>query len=199
MIKLGVKMINRIPSAADLIKQMNYGTAVGLTKTAQAGQDAVVSSLKSTFTLRGTWWQKNMRHGIKITPAKRDKLIAEVKTLADWLERHETGGIKTARGHRIAVPLRAMRAKGSTKILRGPQRPAALLASGKAFILDTPNGEVIARLKGKGQRLEILYGLEPSVRVKKESTFYEPIGTVVKRDLHANIRKGIIDAFKSMR
>lgn len=35
------RMINNLPSAAKIIKNLDFGTAVGLTKTAKEGQAAV--------------------------------------------------------------------------------------------------------------------------------------------------------------
>lgn len=111
---------------------------------------------------------------------------------------HEKGGTKLPKGTSVAVPTWQVRPKGSTKILRGPMRPRALLASDKAFILDTPKGKVIARLKGK-KNLEILYGLEPRVEIKKRSTFYEPLNKLVKSRAKANIAAGIRYAFATMK
>jgi hypothetical protein len=186
------------PSAEKIIKQLNYGTAVGLTKTAKEGQAAVVGALKGTFTLRGTWFNQNMRHGIKITPATPRKLQSEVKTLADWLEPHETGRDKTPRGKSIAVPTTEVR-RNKRAIIPRAQRPKGLGA--KAFVLQTKKGPVLAQriTRGKRKGLVILYGLEPRVKIKKRSTFREPIQKVVDRRLKANILREIRQALAVMR
>lgn len=197
---ISAKIVQR-PDFAKVMRNINFGTATGLTKTAKQGQAAVVDSLQSTFTLRGRWFEQNMRHGIKITPAKRDKLQAEVKTAADWLEPHQEGKDKSGKGHRLGVPLWGARPRGSKKILATALRPHALLKAGKAFILDTPKGEIIATVRGRGaaSRIVPLYGLEKKVKIKKRPTFREPIEKVVSRHLKDNIRNGIANALRTMR
>lgn len=181
-----------------IVKQVNFGTATGLTKTAKEGQAAVVGALKGTFTLRGNWFQQSNKYGIKITPARKDKLQSEVKTAADWLEPHEEGRDKHAQGGRVAVPTDQVRRNKRMIIPRG-QRPKGLAA--KAFILQTKRGPVLAQrlVKGKRKGLIVLYGLENTVRIKKRSTFHDPIQKVVDRRLAANIKEGIMRAFATAR
>lgn len=190
--KLSARITQR-PDFAKTMRQIDFGTAVGLTKTAKQAQDAVVSSLKSTFTLRGNWFEQRNKFGIKITPARKDKLQAEVKTAADWLEAHEEGTDKTGQG-RLAIPTDQVRRNKRMIIPRG-QRPKGLAS--KAFILETKKGPVLAQrlMKGKRKGLIILYGLEKTVKIKKRSTFHEPIQKVVKSNLKDNIRTGIAMAF----
>lgn len=186
------------PDFLGIGKQINFGLAVALTKTAKQGQAASVSAIKSTFTTRGTWFNQNMRHGIKITPAKKDKLQSSIHTLATWLDAHETGGIKTGHGHRISVPQWKIRPRGSRMIITTPKKARSLLASGKAFILHTEKGDVIAMV-GPNHRLFLLYGLEDRVRIKKQSTFYEPIEKVVKQNLSRNMKDAIAFAIRTAR
>jgi len=171
---------------------------LGLTNTAKEGQAAVVSALKGTFTLRGNWWQQSNRFGIRIKPAKKNDLQAEVRTNADWLEAHETGKDKSAKGGNVAVPTDQVRRNKRLIIPRG-QRPKGLGA--KAFVLQTKHGPVLAQRISRGPRkgLVVLYGLERTVKIKKQSTFYEPIQKVVKRRLTENVRKGIAHAFATAR
>lgn len=198
MINLKARIVQMPPPAAKIYKQITYGTAVGLTKTAKEGQAAVVGALKDTFTLRGSWWNQNMRHGIKITPATPVKLQSEVKTAADWLEPHETGRDKTPRGRSLAVPTDEVR-RNKRMIIPRAQRPKGLGA--KAFVIQTKKGPVLAtrRGRGKAKKLVILYSLEPRVRIRKQSTFYEPIEKTVRRRLHANISREIRHALAVMR
>lgn len=203
MIPISMKLIKAPPSAAEIFKQMNFGTAKGLTDTAKQGQRAVVDALKDgRFTLRSNWFEQSNRMGIRITPATKTSLQASVQTMADWLEKHEKGGDFGGKsGHRLSVPLFKLRPRGSTKKIPSAMKVKALLASGKAFILNTPKGDVVVLPKGKGasSRLDFLYGLEPKVRVRRQSMFYDPINNVVKRNLDKNIEAGIAYAFKTMR
>jgi hypothetical protein len=184
-------------SPNEIIKQVNYGTAVGLTNTAKDGQTAVLKALGDTFTLRGQWFKQSMKYGIRIDMARKDKLQAAVKTAADWLEIHEKGGIKTSSaGHDLAIPTGEVR-RNKRMIIPTAQRPRALREKKGIFILQTKNGRVLFQRKGKGKNSKIvaLYNLEPRARIKKASTFYEPIEKVVKRNLAGNIKAGIAKAF----
>lgn len=194
--------VTQVPwTAAKVMKNINFGIARGLTKTAKEGQSAVVDALKGAFTLRGTWFQQSNKFGIKVKPAKPNDLQAAVWTMADWLEPHETGKDKQGSGHRIAVPQWAIRRRGSTMKITSAKKARRLLAAGKAFLLQTHRGEVIATQKGRGddKRLVVLYGLESRVRIKKRSTFYEPIQKVVLRNCARNINASMADALNTMR
>lgn len=178
---------------------IQFGTARGLTQTAKEGQAASVGAIKGTFTTRGTWFNQNMRHGIKIKPATKANLSAEVRTMADWLEPHERGGDKRARGGRLAVPTDAVR-RNKRLIIPKAQRPAALRGK-NTFVLHTAKGPVLFQRITRGSRrgLVALYGLEPKVTLKKQSTFYEPVQKVVDRRLTRNVRDGIDNALRTMR
>jgi len=186
------------PPLSKVIKQLNYGTAVGLTKTAKEGQTAVVGALKGTFILRGSWWQQSNRFGIRIKPATPGSLQSEVRTAADWLEPHETGRDKTARSGRVAVPTDQVR-RNKRQIIPQAQRPRGL--KGKAFLIQTRKGPVLAQRIRRGPRkgLVVLYGLESHVKIRKQSTFYEPIDKVVRRRGRAIIDREIGNAFQNMR
>lgn len=198
MIPISMKLIKSPPSAAEIYKQTMFGTALGLTNTAKDGQKAVVNALKSTFTLRGGWFEQNNRFGIKIKPATKTDVQAEIRTLADWLEPHETGRNKTPRGANLAVPTDQVR-RNKRAIIARAQRPKGL--ADKVFVLQTKRGPVLAQRikKGKRKGLVVLYGLEKQVRIRKQSTFYEPIDRVVRARLDRNVAEGITRAFATMR
>jgi len=75
------RLIKR-PDMTGIMKQVNFGTAKGLTDTAKQGQAAVVGAIKGTFTTRGNWFNQNMKHGIKITP----ELLAAVNKRSDAID-----------------------------------------------------------------------------------------------------------------
>lgn len=194
-----VKTVERPPAAEKIVKNLNFGIARGLTRTAKDGQSAVLGALRGTFTLRGTWFNQNMRHGIKIKPAKPNDLVSEVRTLADWLEPHETGKDKAAfKGTHVVVPTDQVRRNKRLVIPRG-QRPLGL--GSKAFVLQTKKGPVLAQriTRGKRKGIIILYGLEKKVKIRKQSTFYEPIEKAVKRRGQKYIEDSIADALRTMR
>lgn len=196
MLGFSTKIVQRPPAVAEIMKQINFGTALGLTNTVKEGQKAVLQALGDTFTLRGQWFKQSMKYGIRIDMATRDKRQAAVKTDADWLEVHEKGGTKTPRsGSNLAIPTENVR-RNKRLIIPKAQRPNALREK-NTFVLQTRNGKVLFQRKGKGKRSKIvaLYNLEPRARIKRKSTFYEPIQKVVKNRLTANIRAGIAKAF----
>lgn len=190
-------IVKKIGDLKMIPKQIRFGTAVGLTKTAQAGQKASQDAIKSTFTVRGNWTNASNKFGIRITPAKRDNLVAQVKTAADWLALHETGGVKTPRGKRLAIPTDNVR-RNKKLIIPRAQRPAAL-RNKRTFVLNTKSGPVLFQRKFKGKRSQLvaLYNLEPKAQIKKQSTFYEPIAIAVRKTLDENIRREIVKAMKS--
>jgi hypothetical protein len=199
MIEFSGKIVQRPPDAEKIAKNIDFGTAVGLTQTAKDGQGAVVSALKSTFTLRGTWFEQQNKFGIKVKPATKADLRAEIRTQADWLEIHEEGGDKTGLRGRIAVPTDNVR-RNKRLIIPKAMRPAALRGK-RTFIIKTKHGDVIFQRTGKGKRSKIkaLYDLESKVHIKKQSTFYDPLQVIVQKTLSRNIEAGIAKAIATMR
>lgn len=190
MIGLSMKLVQRPPSAERLDKYIRNGIATGLTRTAGEGQQAVIGALKGTFTLRGNWFQPNMKYGIKRTMARGEKLEAVIGTNADWLVPHETGKNKTAQGGSVAVPTENVRRNKRLIIPRG-QRPKGL--AGKVFKLQSKRGPVLVQriTRGKNKGLRVLYGLERQVRIKRVNVFFDPINKVVKRRLNSNVSNAV--------
>lgn len=199
-VPITVKPVERPPSAAKIDKNLRFGIAKGLTDTAKEGQRAVLGALKGTFTIRGGWSNPSNRFGIKIKPAKRDDLSAEVRTRADWLELHEKGGTKRGRGGgRIAVPTENVR-RTKRDIISRANRPGGL-RNKRTFVIKTKRGDVLYQRKYKGKRSHIvaLYNLEPRVQIKKRSTFFEPVSKVVRRRVERNVVAGMRHAIATMR
>lgn len=195
-----LKTLTRPPASDKILKNVEYGIAVGLTRTAKEGQTAVLGALKGTFTLRGSWFQPNNKFGIKITPANRNKLESEVKTAADWLLIHEQGGTKTAKdGRRLAIPTENVR-RNKRMIIPKAQRPGAL-RNKRTFVIQTSKGAVLFQRRGKGKNSKIfaLYDLEPRAKIKKQAIFIEPIDKVVKRRVNPNVEAEIRKALATMR
>lgn len=194
-----VRVTERPPSGEKIVKNINFGIARGLTRLAKDGQSAVLGALRGAFTLRGTWFNQNMRHGIKIKPAKPNDLESAVQTRADWIEPHETGKDKAAiKGTHVVVPTDQVRRNKRLIIPRG-QRPPGL--GSKAFVLQTKKGPVLAQriTRGKRKGIIILYGLERKVKIRKVSVFEEPIEKVLKRRGERVIEDSIQDALRTMR
>lgn len=194
-----VTVLKRPPTSEKVMKQIIYGTAVGLTKTAKEGQAAVQGALRGAFTIRNRWPEVGPL-AIKIQAATPKRLEAEVRTAADFLALHETGGTKTGRGgHRLAIPGEDVK-RTKRLIIPKSQRPRAMMARG-AFIIKTSKGDVIAIRQGRGKtkKLKFLYNLERSARIKKNPTFFEPIHKVINRRLNSNVRREVKLALQNMR
>jgi hypothetical protein len=207
MINFTTKIIRTLPSADEFTKQINFGTALGLTNTAKHAQKAVMHALGDTFTLRGQWFNESMKYGIKVKMARPNDLQAQVFTQAHWLKIHEEGGTKTGSGNDLGIPVTRTGPNGEAPGLRRgrdktakiplSQFPRAIRDLPRSFILNTKNGRVLFQRKGKGKRSKIvaLYNLEPKAKIKKQSTFYDPIKDVVLKHRAKYIEEGIAKAF----
>lgn len=170
--KIRIDVKSSVPNAADVMRQVKFGTAVGLTRTAQKAQAAIVDKLRDSFTLRNRWFEKGNRYGIKIRPAKVTTMEAEVYTAADWLELHEDGGNKKPRKRFLAVPTDNVR-RSKSGIIRKAMRPKNLVNS---FLITTKSGNTILyqrKGKGKKSRLLAMYVMVPSAKIAKAGTFFE--------------------------
>lgn len=208
---LKLKLTQRPPTAAKIMKQFRFGAATGLTKTATEGQSAVVGAAKGAFNVRGRWFEKGMRYGIKIQRATPSKLTATVQTRAGWLKKQQIGGNVTA-GQKarvfpyeyngqtyIAIPSKALRPRGSKKLIW----PRKLWPSNlkKPFVIKDKKGRLLLMtrfMEGK-QGVEVMYILVPDVDIKKVDTWQKPLDTVIKRRLSLNIGEGIEKAFATMK
>jgi hypothetical protein len=110
----------------------------------------------------------------------------------------KTAASSTRTSGRLAVPTDNVR-RNKRYIIPRNLRPKGL--GSKAFILQTKKGPVLAQriTRGKRKGVVILYGLEGSAKIKKQSTFYKPIQTVVDRRLNKNIEAGIQKALDTMK
>lgn len=211
MIPFTAKIVQLPPTADKIYKNIKYGTAVGLTKTAKEGQAAVQSALRSKFTIRNRWLEQNTPVGIKIKPATKDDLQSIVRTAAKFLPLQDTGGIRLPYKNFIAVP--AYNSPISkAKIIPTALRPKNLK---KSFVLKTASGKqflCIRQPKGKGAMsslprdatsrhtsgLVVMYQLIPKAKIKKADIFYDPIEKVVKNRLTSNISEQIDKALRTM-
>jgi hypothetical protein len=197
MIGFKIKPVQRPPSADNLDKQMRFGTAVGLTKTAKDGQTAVQGALRGNFTLRGTWFEQNNKFGIKVKPATKADLSSEVRSSADWLLKQYKGGNYLPYKHNLlAIPTSNVR-RNKRQIVPRAQRPLNLK---NAFVITTKKGvKVLFQRKGRGRKKDLvaMYILVPKVRIHAIDAFFDPITKVIQRRGPQNIIDGIAQALAS--
>lgn len=190
-------------------RELPFSMSKALTKTAQDVQEKVIRDLPEKFTLRRNWYEKGMRYGFKIRMANKTTLSSEVFTAAPWMRLHETGGIKTAPGKRLAVPFEEKQGsrpgvvfgvKRSKKdLIPKSQTPSGL--GGKAFKIKGSKGDLLAIRTGRGKRsvLRIMYGLEPKANIKKRLQFAETAQQVVAQVWRKNFEEAIDYALRTAR
>jgi hypothetical protein len=183
-----------------VLKSMRFGVANALTQTAKQAQAAVQGELRGKFTLRGRWFEQNNKFGIKVKPAKPNALVAKVTTEAGWLAKQEAGGTHLPFRNFLAIPTENVRPKGSTKIIRGPLRPANLKNS---FVIKSKKAGVSLLIqrygRGKKKQNRVMYILVSRVNIKAAHVFYDPIKKVVERRLATNIQKYVQEALNTIR
>jgi hypothetical protein len=183
--------IEGIELFGNLAKQVPFALAKTLTKTAQAGQSEVINTLGEKFQLRTNWYKPSNQIGIRITSAKKNNLVAEVKTNAGFLKLHEAGQTKFPFGKYLAIPTQNVR-RTKRDLIPKNQRPGNLQNS---FVVASKQGgtKILFVRKGKGKRAKAvpMYILELKAKIKQVSVFYGP----VERAVRANLQKNFDEAF----
>ena len=142
-------------------KQIPFAVAKTLTNVAQKSQDEVRKSIKEKFFIRKK--SGGFESSIRIKPATKSNLTAEVYTMAAFAALQQTGGTKKAKDGRLAIP--SYQSINQVKKRSDSNSPSSYLA-GDAFKMKTKSGQgVIAQRKGK--ELKILYFLHKSADINK--------------------------------
>lgn len=146
-------------------RQVPFALARALTWTVQDGQKAVQDHIPAVFEAKVKWWAKNQPTGIKIEPAKKDRLTAAVYTDAYFAKLQEDGGIKAPfKSSKLQVPServpKSRRKSGGVKVM---------LAQKKTF--STKRG-VFRKVGGKkDRRVELLYWKTKTAVIKPRFGF----------------------------
>lgn len=131
-----MKLTANFKEAGDVVegigKQLPFAIARTLTKVAQDGQAAGIVEVGQVFTQRNDW----TRRGIKIKPATKTNLVAEVFTdtsnrksgAPDYLLKQEDGGdrVPVNGRHYIAIPTKYLR-RIAPGVIGNSLRPRSLL------------------------------------------------------------------------
>jgi hypothetical protein len=185
---------------SELDKQVRFALTMALTATAKDAQGEIRDSLQDTFTIRNRWLDQSNKFGIKVRPAKKDDLVAQVGTDADWLQFHEEGGIKTPQGHFIAIPTRNVR-RTKKQIIQKGQRPRALIGK-RDFLITTKAGRVVLfQRTGRGKRsgIKAMYVMVPRSSIKKHSTILDPTMKAIQQRFGGNFSKALKRAIATAR
>lgn len=161
---------------------------------------------KLTVRSRGTpWTTPGTKFGVNIKPfATKAKPIATIGSQADWLRLQEQGGVKTAGGHRIAIPTKFW--KSDKAILASARRPRKLLSAarrrkelaGRAFIYEggkMPAG-IYARNVRNSRAVRMLFRLVESAPIKAVLDFYESGKKLIEEKYVAIFQKRLDDAIR---
>jgi hypothetical protein len=157
------RVMRRLP------KQIQYASAVALTKTAKDAQVEVRRQLPDRFIMRSKWVPK----GIRTKMATKTNLESKVRVIDDFMALQETGG-----DGETSVPIGA-RPKPTSRTPPG-KWPGALLKKPKHFIgpIESGSDEMVLwrrRYKKKSHPLKLMYVFEDRVKIKPRFKFMETV------------------------
>lgn len=137
-------------------------------KLAQAHE--IEKQLPGKLTIRAGWWKPGTRFGVNIKPfSTKQNLRAVLGSMADWLRLQEEGGVKKAKGHRLAIEAGARPTERA--VLPRKSKPRRLLETKRGFIIQTKSGPAI--FIREGGTLKLMYMLETSANVPGGLKFFE--------------------------
>lgn len=182
-------------------RQIPYATALALTRTAQAAQREIRSSLPQRFTIRSPFIER----GVRVQAATKIRPEAAVywrgpsgSRFAESLARHETGGRKVPARKYLAIPRGVKRGAGG-KIPKG-QRPAAVLRQKRTYSQDVAGGKAILRRGTKGAPPKLLYFLTPrAAKIAPEFHFRDTARAVAHRVWRREFGRAFAKAIASRR
>ena len=182
-IKLDDKATENLSQIAK--RQLPFITAKSLTNTAQSAQQEVRKHIREEFHIRKK--SGGFESSIRIKPANKTNLTAEVFSMAAFASLQQVGGTKKARSGRLAIPVYDN--IRDVKRTTSKNSPSSYLA-GDAFKMRIGSGqEVIAHRKRGG--LKILYFLKRDADVEKRFEMIETTTDVVKRQFPMIFRKNL--------
>ncbi len=163
-------------------RQIPFAIAKSLTDVAKQSQEEVRKHIREKFFIRKK--SGGFESGIRIKPATKNNLTAEVYTMAAFAALQQTGGTKKAKDGRLAIP--SYQSINQVKKRRDSNSPSAYLA-GDAFKIKTKSGqEVIVQRKGK--EFKILYFLRKRAHVDKRLDMIEITTNTVKTRFDTQLR-----------
>ena len=166
-------------------KHIPFAVAKTLTQIAQQSQQEVRKSIKEKFFIRKK--SGGFESSIRIKPATKTKLTAEVYTMAAFAALQQTGGVKQAKDGRLAIP--SYQAINQVKKRSDSNSPSSYLA-GDAFKIKTKSGaEAIAQRKGK--EFKILFFLRKSAHIDKRLDMIEITTNTVKDRFDAQLKGNV--------
>ena len=185
IISLQIKSKASDELAAIASRHIPFAVAKTLTQIAQQSQQEVRKNIREKFFIRKK--SGGFESSIRIKPATKTKLTAEVYTMAAFAALQQTGGVKKAKDGRLAIP--SYQGINQVKKRSDANSPSHYLA-GDAFKIKTKSGqEAIAQRKGK--ELKILYFLRKSAHINKKLDMIEIATKTVKNGFDTQFRSNL--------
>ncbi len=196
-VRLDVKELTK--SLNDLQrKQIPFATAQALTRTAQDVQKAEVVNVQRVFENKKKWWLKQQPTGIKITPAKKNNLVASIFTNAFFADLQEEGGTKRPfRGSTLAIPT-----DNVAKRFRKSGGARDILNQKNVFITKFRDGSkgIVKKVGGKrNPRLKALFGFERTAKIPRRFNFKKVAARVANRQFIRRFNQSLDKALKTAR
>ena len=185
IISLQIKSKASDELAAIASKHIPFAVAKTLTQIAQQSQQEVRKNIREKFFIRKK--SGGFESSIRIKPATKTKLTAEVYTMAAFAALQQTGGVKKAKDGRLAIP--SYQSINQVKKRSDSNSPSSYLA-GDAFKIKTKSGaEAIAQRKGK--EFKILFFLRKSAGIDKRLDMIEITTNTVKDRFDAQLKGNV--------
>ena len=159
---------NAVDYIANAQRQVPFALALSLTRTAQLAQQHVRNQIRETFTLRKK--SRGFASSIRIKPATKKSLTAQVYTTAGFAALQQLGGTKQSHHGLLAIP--AYDDIRQVKRRTAKTSPAGVLANGGFVTRLQSGGQVIAK-RDNTRGFQILYFLKQKAAVPKRLRMIE--------------------------
>ena len=184
-LKLAEDATNKLDQVA--IRQVPFIVAKSLTEIAKKSQQEVRNHIREEFHIRKK--RGGFASSIRVKPATKKDLTAEVYSMASFASLQQSGGKKKARDGRLAIPI--YKNIKDVKRRTAKNSPSAYLA-GDAFKITSKSGqEMIAQRKNGG--LKILYFLKKEADIDKRFNMIEVTQKVARDEFGMVFRKNLQD------
>lgn len=165
--------------ASDFFRsQVPFATSLAINNSMRDVRRVIVNTTwRKAFTVRNQAFPGVV---FRIKFSKKYDLEAELydQLGRDFLERHVTGGIKTARGRNLAIPVNVSRT--ATGRIPKSKKPRVLTAKKSTRIIRGKGGKNLIIEKFKGQTI-VRYVLSPSAKIDSRFRFYEDAADTFER------------------
>ena len=166
-------------------KQIPFATAKSVTQIAKKSQEEVRKHIREEFHIRKK--RGGFESSIRIKPATKKNLAAQIYTMASFASLQQTGGKKKARDGRLAIPIYQNVRDVKRKTVKNS--PSGYLA-GDAFKIKTVSGQEAIAQRKRGS-LKILYFLRKEADIDKRFNMIEVTEQKVRDEFGMIFKKNL--------